>query len=162
MSLWLSVKLVHVITGTLWVGAAVLLAAYILPTVRALGPAGGPVMQQLATVRRLPVAMNVVGGLSALTGILLFGYRSPAMSSLYGVALTLGALFGLAAAVWGGFVQSRTAKKLGAAAAQVKGAPTPEQAATLQALQDRLYFGARVGAALLVLATLGMALAHPM
>jgi hypothetical protein len=55
------VQLVHVVSATLWVGGAVVVAGFVAPAIRAAGPAGGPVMRQLTEVRRLPSVLAGAG-----------------------------------------------------------------------------------------------------
>ncbi len=53
-------RLIHILSGVFWVGSVLFVARFLLPTLRAVGPAGGPVMQQLTQVRKLPSFMMVV------------------------------------------------------------------------------------------------------
>lgn len=55
------VRLVHVVSATLWVGGAVVVAGFVAPAIRAAGPASGPVMRQLTEVRRLPSVLAGAG-----------------------------------------------------------------------------------------------------
>lgn len=41
-------RLIHIGSGVFWAGAAVMIAAFLEPTVRAAGPEGGRFMQRLA------------------------------------------------------------------------------------------------------------------
>ena len=46
-ALYLVLRLIHILAGVSWAGAAVAFAAFVDPSVRASGPSGGPVIQQL-------------------------------------------------------------------------------------------------------------------
>ena len=37
-------RIAHIVTGAFWVGTVIFLAAFLLPSLRAAGPAAGPVM----------------------------------------------------------------------------------------------------------------------
>ncbi|MEJ7810756.1 MAG: hypothetical protein WKG32_10145 [Gemmatimonadaceae bacterium] len=163
-------RLLHIVLGVFWVGASVLLAAFLLPTVRALGPVGGQVMDQLARVRKLPLYLMAAGIPTVLSGIALYwrdsaGFRGEWMRSGPGTTFGIGALLALVAMVIGMAINSPTAKKAAALGAAMQAAgrpPAPEQLAQIQQLQARLY-RATVGAAvLLALATAAMAVARYM
>ena len=47
-------RLVHIVGGVFWAGTAMFTVVFLIPAVRALGPAGGPVMQEIAEKRKLP------------------------------------------------------------------------------------------------------------
>jgi hypothetical protein len=163
-ALW--IKLLHVLAGAFWFGGAAVAALYLAAAVRALGPAAGPVMKYMIGVRRLPLVLNVAGGLNMLTGLALYDrlsghFQHMLVTSFHGWALTLGAACGILAVLWGGAVPGRTAKRLENATGKLTGPPTPQQAAEISALQQRLHIGSMVGIVLLTLALAGMALSHP-
>ena len=56
MTPWLWLKLVHVLAGTFWLGATAVLALYVAASARVVGPAAGPLMKHMITVRKLPLA----------------------------------------------------------------------------------------------------------
>src|SRR5512132_1177730 len=45
-----ALRFTHIVVGVFWVGTIVFVAFYLLPTMRAVGPAAGPVMQELTQV----------------------------------------------------------------------------------------------------------------
>lgn len=71
MTYWMISKTLHIVSGAFWVGAAIMIAGFILPSARKAGPAGGLFMQQLAGVFRLPLAMNIASWTASLSGLLL-------------------------------------------------------------------------------------------
>ena len=166
--LFAALRAVHVLSGALWVGAAVMSAAYIVPAVMASGPAGGQVMRVMAQVRRLPVFMNMIMLTTLVTGLALYGLDSGGfqwawIASRTGIAFTLGALLAFVTAGIGQVVSVPSVKRLGALGAAVAasgGPPTPEQAAEMGAIQRKLLGATRVAAALVVLAVLVMATAR--
>jgi uncharacterized membrane protein len=163
-----TLRAIHILSGALWVGAAFFNAAYLIPSIMSAGPAGAQVMRVMVQVRRLPVFMNAVMALTLLSGLLLYGWSSggfrPAwITSNMGWAFTLGALLAFTTAGIGHFVTVPTVRKLGrlgAAIAAAGGPPSPDQAAEVGALQRRMLRAARLGSALIVLATILMAVAR--
>ena len=166
MSPWLWVKLVHVVLGAFWFGAAVVSTFYLTAAARALGPAAAPVLKYVIGVRKFSVVLNVAAGLTVLTGLGLYDrlsghFRNPLVHNFHGWALTLGATFGVLAIIWGAAVVSRSAKRFAAITASLTGPPTPEQAAEIATLQKRMHEGGVVAVVLMLLALVGMALSHP-
>jgi hypothetical protein len=158
-------RAIHILAGGLWVGAAVLNAAYLIPAVMAAGPAGGQVMRVMVQVRRLPVFMNSVMGVSLLSGIWLYwqdsgGFSVVWIGSITGIAFTLGALLAFATAAVGHIVTVPTVRKIGQLGAAMVGAASPDQAAEMAALQRRVLAAARLSAVLVVGATIAMAMAR--
>lgn len=167
MSTWFFVKLLHILAGVFWIGAAVVVTFFVLPAVRAAGPAGGAVMKQLTQQRKLPFSINLAAAITTLCGILLYwrltgGFTPVFNTSLLWIGLTIGSLSGIAAYLWGFLVQSRNAKRLGMLTAQIQGAPTPEQVEMAAKLQKKLHIGGIVGIVLLLISLTGMVLTHPM
>ena len=158
-------RIIHVLAGVFWVGTAVFTAAFLIPTVRAVGPAGGPVMQQLAQVRKLPMYLMTAMFLTLLSGIGLYskasgGFSNAWMQSGPGMTFGLGGALALIASIVGLVVVMPTTKRAGALAAAIQTGgkpPSPEQVAEMQRLQARAGRGSALGAALLVLATTAMA-----
>jgi hypothetical protein len=163
----ITLRAVHVLAGAFWVGAALMMVAFIAPTVRALGPDGARFMQRLVGASRFPAAMGIAGMLATLAGVALLwpvsgGLQRAWLASPGGAVLALSGLVGVAAFGVGLAVNKPTAAALSALgdAVERQGAPTPEQAARIDALQRRLARGSLWGTALLVAATLGMAAAR--
>jgi len=165
----LFLRLVHIVLGVFWVGGATFVALLLMPSLRAVGPAGGAVMQQLAQVRRMPQWFMAASILTLLSGIGLYWHDSAGFSSSTWLGSGPGQMFGLggvlaiAASVVGMAVNSPTARQLGALTAGVQAAgrpPSPDEAAAIQRLQARLASAAWLVAVLLLLATAAMALAR--
>lgn len=72
VTLSITLRLVHIVSGVLWVGAATMLAAYVLPAARA-SDGGLRYLRELIWVRNLPRYLNIVLGLSLLSGLILYG-----------------------------------------------------------------------------------------
>ena len=161
-------RILHILPAVFWVGGVLMFARFVFPAARALGPAAGPVMDQLTRVRRLPQALLGAGVFASLSGLVLYwhdsaGFQGPWMSSVTGMTFGTGGLLAIVALVIGMTVNSPTAKRLGALAAsiQAQGAPpSPEQSAQMQQLQGRLGAAILIVTVLLMLATVAMATAR--
>jgi uncharacterized membrane protein len=162
-------RLIHILAGVLWVGATVFIAVFLMPSLRAVGPAAGPVMEQVARVRRLPIWMMSATILTILSGLTLYGVDSAGFHSAWmhsgpGTVFGLGGVLAILAAVVGMAVNAPAGKRLGVLASEIKvrGTPTPADVAEMQSLQARLARATNLTAGLLILATAAMAVARHM
>jgi uncharacterized membrane protein len=163
-----AVRIVHIVVGVFWVGTVVFMAAFLTPSLRAAGPAGGAVIQQLMGVRRLP--LWIMGGmaLTLLSGLGLYwrdssGFQSAWLASGAGKVFGLGGAVAIAASILGMAINMPTARRLAEISGRLQAAgrpPTSEEQATLAALQVRLGRASVVASVLLVTATLLMAIAR--
>ena len=161
-------RLLHIVGGILWVGFASFMVMFLMPTLKAIGPASAPVMRELAGRRKLPLFMMGISWITILSGGALM-YRD--MGTLghswfrqgMGLMLSIGALLAIVASFIGLIVNAPTARKMGAMGAQIQGAgraPTPEEAATMGALQHRMNSASFIVAILLLGASVFMATAR--
>lgn len=159
-------RLIHILSGAFWIGAALFNVIFLVPTIRALGPAGGPVMQHLVQVRKMPLWLLGAGVLTFLSGLSLYyrasgGFSNGFMQSGPGMTFGLGAVFALCAILVGMLFTSPAAKRAGALAASLAGKPpTPEQAAALQAAQKQIGVTSALATLFVLLATCAMAVAR--
>jgi uncharacterized membrane protein len=164
----LILRFFHVVGGVFWAGATFFVVAFALPAVRLAGPGGQDFMRALTQRTRYSLAMGVAGGLTVITGILLYlhdsaTFRSGWMMSGMGVTLSIGGLAGIAALVVGGAVISTASARAGALGEEIAaggGPPTPEQAAQMGALQARIVRGTQWNAALIAVAVIAMGVAR--
>lgn len=168
-TLLILLRLLHVLGGAFWFGAALLNTAFLGPGLRAAGPAGGDVMRQMVQVRRLPLWINGAAMVTMLSGIWLYGWRSSWFSaagwvqSSGGLTFGVGGVFAITAAVIGGAFIGRSAKAMGqiGKAAEEEGRPTTEaERAEMGRLQRRMGKASVVATALIFLATMCMAVAR--
>jgi hypothetical protein len=160
-------RLVHIGAGVFWAGAAVMVAAFIEPAVRASGPEGGRFMRRLVEQQRFSFFMSLAALLTALSGILLYwpvsGHLSLAwITSGPGLTLTIGSVAGLSAFAIGTAVNGPTARQIAAVGQEMQaagGPPGPAQLETMRTLQARLRKAGVVDALLLAIAVAGMAIA---
>jgi hypothetical protein len=166
---WLIValRLIHIVGGVFWAGAVWLFARFIEPTATAAGPEGGRFLQRFAGSVYTPAVMSAGVG-TVLAGIALMwidsgGFQPAFMGSHFGIALSVGALCAIVAAVYGIGLGARNAMRLkavGAAVQRQPGGPTPEQLGQMQVIQGKLRTGGRVAAVLLVVTVVCMAIAR--
>jgi uncharacterized membrane protein len=161
---WL--RLVHIVAGTFWVGSAVFLALFLLPTARASGLEGGRVAARL--MQRMGPALGIGMLLTVIPGFIMYGRLSAGfnrawVTSAPGLALGAGAIAAILAIVVGLAVNAPAGAKIAALRKSLDtqgGAPTAAQAAALARLQARVERGAQLGAAFLVVAACAMAVAR--
>jgi hypothetical protein len=165
---WLLIRLLHVLTGVVWVGGAILIAGHLMPAVRAAGAGGAAVMKQLTVVQRLPAKLALLGITAIASGGYLLWIESAGLSSNWistgpGITYCVGAIATLLAAIIGIGINIPAANRMGALAAAVNAraqGATPDENQTLGRLAARIAGGTRVVALLLVLATASMAVAR--
>jgi hypothetical protein len=158
-------RIVHILAGVFWVGAAFTTILFLQPTAREVGPAAGPFMAHLAGKKRLIDWVLRAAGLTILAGLLMYwrvsgGLDGDWITSAQGLALTIGALCGIGAFSLGLSVvrpSIMATLSIGAEVGASGGPPTPEQAAKLQELQTRGKAVGQIIVPLLVIAVSGMA-----
>lgn len=163
-------RIVHILAGVFWVGSVFLFVVYLQPSAAAVGPAGAPFMGELLGKRRL-VDGIIAMALTSVTGGLflywhdwhLFGTFNDWIASSFGKTFTVGGLAALSALAIGVFVTRPNVMRflaLGRQVAESGGPPSPEVAAEMGAIQQRLKVFARASLALLVVAVLAMSTAR--
>lgn len=164
----LLMRVVHVVCGVLWVGAAVFLAFYIIPSVRDAGPGAGPFMQKLGA-RRPPTYILTLAVLTVLSGFGLYWRASNGFQSHEWLRSASAMVFGLGGVVaffiliLGATVIAPAGKRMGELAGQLQaagGPPSPELLAEMQRLQARLARSNTIAAVGLIVTTLCMAVAR--
>ena len=161
-------RLLHITLGVFWVGTMIFMAVFLIPSVRAVGPVGGQIMQQLMGVRRLSTYIVIAAVITVATGVTLYWSASLAFKTEWpdsgpGVWFGRGGMLGIAALIIGMTIINPGGRKilrLGAAMRASGGTPTPEQAAEMDRLQRRVAIATRTVAVLVVLATMCMASAR--
>jgi ribose/xylose/arabinose/galactoside ABC-type transport system permease subunit len=164
----LALRIIHILTGVFWGGTAWFTASFLLPAVTAAGPAAGPVMRQLVAVRRFPVFVASSAGLTVLSGLGMYWHNNRISAGSFakstaGMTYGVGAVFAIVTLLIGMTLITPAAKKLtqlGATIAASGGPPSPEQATTVAALQNKMKIGSRVVAAFLLVTIVSMAIAR--
>jgi hypothetical protein len=161
-------RLLHVVVGAFWVGSVVFVAAFLIPTIRAVGPSGAPIMGHLVQVRRLPVVLLVSAWITILSGAALAWHNAGPLGFRWfsvgpGRFFGLGAVLAVVATLIGMTINTPTARRIGAITRRLQtggGAPSAEDQAELGRLQSRLTNATNTVAVLIVLALMAMAVAR--
>ncbi len=162
-------RIVHILAGVFWVGAAFTTILFLQSTAREVGPAAGPFMAHLAGKKHLvdwvlrAAGLTDPGGPADVLAGLGRTRRRLARVRARRVSLTIGALCGIAAFSLGLSVvrpSIMATLAIGKAVAESGGPPSPEQGAQLQALQHRSHAVGQIIVPLLIVAVAGMAAAR--
>ena len=162
-----ALRLLHILSGAFWYGAVIFSVRFLMPSLRAVGPAAGPVMAQL-NQRKMSVALMGAAFVNLGSGIWLMvivsgGAPGEWMKTGMGRTIGAGAACAILAMIVGMIVNPPAVRRMGqiaAAAAQRGGPPSPEEAAEVQRLQKRMASANVFVAILLTLAVSAMAVAR--
>jgi uncharacterized membrane protein len=166
--IFLLARLIHIVCGVAWAGALVFISVILLPAIGGAGPAGGPVMDQIIRVRRLPIMLMSLGILTVLSGISLFYLDVHAFGEAWmhtgpGRTFSIGGALAILGMIVGMSVNTPAARKLGALGASIKASgapPSQEQAAQLGRLHNRLVVAGNIVMVLILLAVACMGVAR--
>lgn len=160
-------RLLHILSGAFWYGSIIFTARFLMPSLRAVGPAAGPIMAQL-NQRKLSVALMGAAFVNLGSGIWLMFITSGGDFATWsrtgmGRTLSFGAACAILAMIIGMIVNPPAVKRLGeiaAGAAKRGGPPSAEEAAEAGRLQKRMGIATTIVAILLTLAVSAMAVAR--
>jgi hypothetical protein len=156
-------RIIHIFSAVIWVGTTYSMVLFIGPTAQAVGADAAKFMQHFTQKSGLTRRMSIVGGLTVLSGLLMYGklFRGLAnLSTGNGLALTFGGFFGILA-LGVGIRMSKTIDAMRKVGVEMAGKPpTPEQGARLGQLQATLGKLGALNAGLMSLALLGMTLSE--
>jgi hypothetical protein len=167
-AIFLSVRALHVLLGAIWLGAAVLMTYFVLPSVEDAGPDGGKVVMALLR-RQFAAFVASVSGLTVVTGFWLYWHFTagfdPALSATPGaMVFGTGGLLGFIAA---GLTSAIVIKNIKRAAALMKEAEgTSDITARATLLSQAVHFRRKAGGAgrivalMLVVTIILMAIGH--
>jgi uncharacterized membrane protein len=163
----LILRFFHIVSGVFWVGGSLFAARFVMPALKAAGPAAGPVLAELGK-RRIPAAMMGAALVNVSSGIWLLMIDSGSAPGVWmqsGMGRTIGIGGGLAilAVILGmAFVMPANIRmaRISAAAQKRGGPPTAEEVLQLERLQARSSLTAGIATGLLFLATTAMAVAR--
>lgn len=152
-------RIVHILGGAFWVGAATVFALFIEPTAKELGAPGGAFMGHLAQRRKLPLVIAISSILTIAAGALLYwrdsaGLKAAWITSDMGLGLTVGALAAIGSFLVGFTVLRPAIDRMGALLAG-GGAQ-----AEIARLATRLERAGKLNLALLFVAVVAMASAR--
>ena len=162
-----ALRLLHILSGAFWFGALMFSVRFLMPSLRAVGPAAGPIMAQLSQ-RKMTAAFMGAAFVNLGSGIWLMflvsgGTLGEWMKTGTGRTIGAGAACAILAMIVGMIVNPPAVKRMGqiaAAAAKRGGPPSAEEAAEVQRLQMRMSSANVFVAILLTLALSAMAVAR--
>jgi len=162
-----ALRLLHILSGAFWFGALMFSVRLLMPSLRAVGPAAGPVMAQL-NQRGMTIAFMGAAIVNLVSGIWLMylvsgGAVGEWMKTGMGRTIGAGAVCSILAMIVGMIVNPPAVKRMGeiaAAAGKRGGPPSPEEAAEILRLQKRMASANLFVAILLTLAISAMAVAR--
>jgi hypothetical protein len=150
-------RLLHIVFGVVWAGGAILMSLVVEPRLRAAGPAVmGPVMRNLGPA--ITVVFGISSTITIAAGIALalrlrWGNLDTWFDTGWGIAILIGFIVSILAAVSGGMTGG-VANRMNRLAGAIQGRPpTPDEAAQLGRYGKRL---AMLGRTTAVLVTIGV------
>ena len=160
----LVLRIIHIVGGVIWVGGTLTMAFFIAPTVGATAEAGQKFIGHLMGNLKFSNRMSAAAGLTIAAGFILYwidsvGFTSAWMSSGAGRGFGIGAAFALIGFIFGILV-GRTTQAMAALGAQFQGKPSAEQMSQMQSLGKRQGSYANSSAAMLIIASIFMAIAR--
>jgi len=160
----LVLRFVHIIAAIVWGGCALLMEFFISHSIAPTGEAGQQFAQHLTNTVRIHVFMMIAAISTILAGALLYWHDSDRFSSAWmrsaaGIGFGIGAGFGLIAFVFGAIFGKSNAE-LGQVGTQIKGKPTDDQLAKIQAIQKRINIVSPIHVVNMILAMIFMATAR--
>ena len=130
----LALRILHVVAGVLWVGAAILYVTHVKPAVQLIGPAGPVFMQAYIGRRKYPLFMQATSISCVGAGLIMFWFASGGLSASWllsgpGIGFTIGSVAGLLSFFLGMLFIGPRSKRLGALGQAVSAAGGPPSAA---------------------------------
>lgn len=165
-ALVLALRLAHVAGGVMWVGAAVLMAGFVVPAARGAGAEG--FLPALMRDRRAGIYLMATAGTTILSGIALYARMSALTDGAFaatqqGITLGAGGAAGVLALLTATVGTGPAARRMAEVGARLRGegrAPTPDEARQMGRLQARVRWCTGLAMALLLAATGCMAVAR--
>lgn len=166
-SLFLAMRVIHIVLGAFWAGTLVFTAFFLLPAIREAGPDGAKVTAGLMK-RRFLTIVPVVAIVTILSGFWLYwkasvGFQPEYMRSRPGMAIGIGAASAILAFLLGVSIVRPSMLKAAAMSQAAASAPAPERDARMAEAQALRIRAGKVGVAvalLLLLTTAAMAVAQ--
>ncbi|MDA1330238.1 MAG: hypothetical protein DWG76_06435 [Chloroflexi bacterium] len=160
----IGLRLFHIFSAVVWVGATFTMVLFISETAAALGADAQKFMQYFTQRSRFQKYMAATSGLTVLSGIWMYYIvigPVPNFSIGRDLALTVGALAGFAA-MYIGIRMAGTVNKMRSVGEAIgkAGKPSQEQLGNMGQLQERLGQFGSLNAVLMVVALAGMTLSE--
>jgi uncharacterized membrane protein len=167
--LLLLLRILHIGTGVIWVGAAFTFFLFVAPSANVLAPPNRKqFFDEIIARRRFPVAITILSTVTILAGAILYwrdssGLNPAWITSPTGLGFTVGALAAIVSWLLGPLAIKPTIEKLDHLGGELLAAgrpPTPEEGGRMQALSSRLQTVGRIDLAVLSVAVIAMAVAR--
>ena len=159
-------RIVHIVTGVLWVGGAALFFFYVEPTINKLGPDAERFVDELIVRRKAPRYFIVISTLAVAAGVILYWLNwLPAATTLPGLTFGIGGLAAIAAWLGGAILIPRALHEVAAIGGEMKtagGPPSAELMGRMHTAQERLRTYGLLDLVLLLFAVVAMATARYM
>ncbi len=161
-------RILHIVAGVFWVGAAALVTFFLEPVAKELGPAAGPFMGEVTGKRKLPIVISVAAIVNVVAGILLYweasnGFDPDWIGTGPGIGFTVGGIAAIVGLILGvGFIRPRFAR-LGAIGAEAQASGGPPSQSQMEEVQRLNHVLKRLGMTvmtLLAIAVVAMAIAR--
>lgn len=160
-------RLLHIVSGIFWVGAALMLTFFVSPAARATQESGQKFlshMMQNTPFNKIIISSSLI---SVVAGLLLYWIDSNGLTSAWltsgpGIGFGLGGLAGLLGLFFGIQINRRSGRlmQLGRQIQSQGTPPTPEQLTAIQTLQGQLKTGGYLNAFFLLAAAILMSTAR--
>lgn len=161
-------RIIHVVGGIMWVGAAFFMAFFLGPALQSMGPTAGQVMAAMQK-RKFMLVLPIVALLTMLSGLRLLMIASSNFGAGYfqtpmGKTFAGAGLASILAFVIGLVVNRPTMLKMGTLQQSMTSDPVSKDkiAAEIRKLQQRMVTAGFVVTALLVIAAIGMSIGRYM
>ncbi len=154
-------RLIHIGDAFVWAGGAIFMAMFVTPAANAAGPAAGPFMGALALRTKLTEIMTAASILTVGSGLWVWirRYGATTPTGYRGVAISIGAVAGIAALVVGVTRQRTTIMSMRALLTEVgAGPPNEDQAGRLMGVRAQMMRLGNILAVLVSVAIAGMAI----
>jgi uncharacterized membrane protein len=162
ITLFFSLRSLHILAAALWFGAASFISFFLLP---AFGRSAPEAIAKLAR-RRFHVYMGVIGPVTVLSGLFLYWHLFSVVGAGSHAAAVFGiaGAFGLAAAIVGKGVVGKSAERIAELFERTSNLPEHARdeatAQAIVALQQRMLIASRAVVALMAIALVLMSLGH--
>lgn len=158
-------RIVHIVSGVLWVGGAGLFFFYLEPAINKLGPDAEKFVDEVVNRRKVPIYFLTLSTLTVVAGVILYlrAFGGTIDTSSFGLALGVGGVAALIAWLGGNLLIPRTLGQLMAIGGEIKasvGPPPAELVARMHAAQERLRLIGLIDVVLLLFAVIAMASAR--
>ncbi|HUQ79259.1 MAG TPA: hypothetical protein VM427_10380 [Patescibacteria group bacterium] len=158
---FIALRILHIGSGILWVGGAVLVFRFIEPTVEELGATGQTFMNSLVEKRKLPIYFMIVSTLTVFAGLILYwrasnGLNPSWITSPTGLAFTTGGLSAVVAWILGNLGIKATIDKLTRLSTEAQAGGGPPSAELMAQIHAAVATLKRIGLIDLILLTIAV------